>query len=130
MCAVREDVLDPLVQVLVTVNTMVNLCAFTKERMHLRQGDDLRVLVTNIRQNAVEKFRFDVINLGCGEYGADERGRKEGRSGIANSQKAKGHLRENGYRFLGRIRGRVCVLEELLEIFGCGGEWDQPQEVT
>lgn len=62
MGAIREDVLDSLVQVFVA-EAIVRCSGFTKERIHLRQGDDFGVLVTDIRQNPVENFRFDVIDL-------------------------------------------------------------------
>ena len=73
MRAVREDRLDPLMQVLVTIDTVISFCGSTKERMHSRQGDDFGVLVTDIRQNMVEDFRFDVIDLCGSQNGTDER---------------------------------------------------------
>jgi len=85
MRAVCEDVFDPLVQVLVATDVMISLCRFTKERMHSRQGDDFGVLVTDVRQNTVENFRFDIIDLCGSKNGTDERSREEGRGGIANS---------------------------------------------
>jgi len=104
MCAIREDILDSLVQVLVSVGTTVNLCAFTKEIFYLRQSDDFRILVTNIRQNAIENFRFNVIDLRGGENGADEGGREEGCGRVGYSQQRKGGLREvppfSGFWFL------------------------------
>ena len=132
--AVREDRLDPLVQVLVTYDTVISFCGSMKERMHSRQGDDFGVLVTDIRQNMVEDFRFDVIDLCGSQNGTDERSREEGRGWIANSQQRKGHPREvppfGGFMFLGRFRVRVCVLEKYPESLVRGGKRDQGQEIA
>jgi len=74
MRAVREDVLDSFVQVLVAIQTTISPRAVTKERIYLRQGDDFRIFVPDVRQNTVENFRFDIIDLRGSEHGTDERG--------------------------------------------------------
>ena len=92
------------------------------------------MLVTDIRQNVVEYFRFNIINLRGSENGADECSREEGSSGVGNSQQRERHSRKippfGGPMFLGRFRIRVCVLEEYPETLVCGGKRDQGQKIA
>ena len=60
------------------------------ERIHLRQRDNFRILVTDVRQNAVGDFCFGIIDLTGSEYGTDERDREEGRGGIAIHGRVRG----------------------------------------
>lgn len=134
MRAVREDVLDPLVKVFITVGIAISLCRLTRDRMHLRQRDDFRIFVTNMRQDAVEDLRFDIINLRGSENGTDECSRKEGSGRVANPQQSEGDLREvpplSRPGFPRRVRIRIGILEEFLESLRCGGERDQGQEIA